>query len=250
MYFKNEAWDADLEGETRVYVVKDSQNRIPLYFSLKCGLLFKKKNYDLLEEAERDFVDAVLKAKKDNNQELLEAYYEYGSSDFENVDYLINIANQRYTRKTDPLLHGIIDFTLQVGTCYSAIELQHFCKNENYIPEIKPELLQVPFGFGIFWEVIVPEIFKITDTVGCKYLYLFAADKTENSLIQKLVHYYKNALKFYECQDDGINIIEPDYDENCYGLVQEISKLRINQEAVWEQYSDIFSINKERRTAF
>lgn len=54
------------------------------------------------------------------------------------------------------------------------------------IPEIEPELLQVPFGFGIFWEVIVPEI----------------------------------------------------------------SKLRINQEAVWEQYSDIFSINKERHTSF
>ncbi len=190
LYFKNEAWDADLDGETRVYVVKDSKNRIPLYFSLKCGLLFKKKNY------------------------------------------------------------GTIDSTLQVGTCYSAIELQHFCKNENYIPEIEPELLQVPFGFGIFWEVIVPEIFKITDKVGCKYLYLFAADNTENFSIQKLVHYYKNALKFYECQDDGINIIEPDYDENCYGLVQEISKLRINQEAVWEQYSDIFSINKERHTSF
>ena len=72
----------------------------------------------------------------------------------------------------------------------------------------------------------------------CKYLYLFAADHTEQADIKKLVYYYKSSLKFYECDDD-IMLIKPEYDENCYGLVQEIAKLRENREAVWQEYSDI-----------
>ena len=65
-----------------------------------------------------------------------------------------------------------------------------------YIPD---EHLDFPLGFGIFWEVIVPRILEITEHIGCQYLYLFAADHTE----------------------------------------QEIAKLRENREAVWQEYSDI-----------
>ena len=42
-----------------------------------------------------------------------------------------------------------------------------------------PEEVDIPLGFGIFWEIIVPIIIDITKKVGCKYVYLFAADKTE-----------------------------------------------------------------------
>ena len=79
----------------------------------------------------------------------------------------------------------------------------------------------------------------LIDMAFPEYLYLFAADKSENSDIKKLVRYYKDALKFYECEEDDIIIIKPEYDKYCYGLVEEISKLAENRETIWEEFSDI-----------
>ena len=234
-YLKTNAWEDDTEGETRIYLVKDSEHRPVVFFSLKCGLLFRSSSYDKLEESERDFVDMVVNAKKLDDQETVNSYYEYGSQEFRNIDALFQIANKRVDAKNEikELKDG--KHTLRVDSCFSGIELKHFCKNEMYIPD---EHLDFPLGFGIFWEVIVPRILEITEHIGCKYLYLFAADHTEQADIKKLVYYYKSSLKFYECDDD-IMLIKPEYDENCYGLVQEIAKLRENREAVWQEYSDI-----------
>ena len=64
--------------------------------------------------------------------------------------------------------------------------------------------------------------------MGCKYIYLFAADRTEEfevSNVRKLIRYYRNAFKFYECDEDDFIIVKPDYDKDCYGLIQEVNKL-------------------------
>lgn len=235
-YLKKNAWSEDLAGETRIYLVKDSEGKVALYFSLKCGLLFSKKQYDKLEDDERKFVDILVDAKRDNDLETIKSYYEYGSSEFSDIDRLFKIAEKRIDLKNETQEFGGKN-TLAVAECFSGIELRHFCRNEAYHT---PEDLKTPLGFGIFWEVIVREIFKITQKIGCKYLYLFAADKTENSDIKKLVRYYKSALKFYECDEDDIIIIRPEYDEDCYGLIQEITKLSSNQEAVWQEFSDVY----------
>ncbi len=123
--------------------------------------------------------------------------------------------------------------------CVSAIELRHLCRNEEYMV---PEEVEIPLGFGLFWEKIVPTLLDITEKVGCKYIYLFAADRTtefEHSDIKKLVRYYKNAFKFYECDEDDLIIVKPEYDDDCYGLIQEVSKLASNREAVWHEFSDV-----------
>ena len=112
-------------------------------------------------------------------------------------------------------------------------------KNEQYQAHSD---LGVPFGFGIFWEKIVPKLMEITKSVGCKYIYLFAADKSDefgDGNIKSLVNYYKNDFKFYECEDDDLVIVKPDYDEDCYGLIQEVSMLEHNREAVWHEFSDV-----------
>lgn len=236
-YLKNSAWDDDLDGETRIYLVKDSEGCVALFFSLKCGLLFSKNQYDKLEEDERSFVDMLVDAKRNNDQETINGYYEYGNSEFSDIERLFLIAEKRIETKNETQELGDGKNALKVEECFSGIELRHFCRNEAYQCPVD---LKTPLGFGIFWEVIVREIFKITCQVGCKYLYLFAADKTENSDIKKLVRYYKSALKFYECEEDDIIIIKPEYDKDCYGLIQEISKLSINQEAVWQEFSDVY----------
>lgn len=236
-YLKNSAWNEDLDGETRIYLVKDSDGCVALFFSLKCGLLFSKNQYDKLGDDERAFVDMIVDAKRNNDQETINSYYEYGSLEFSDIDRLFEVAEKRIHSKKEAQELGDGKNTLKVAECFSGIELRHFCRNENYQV---PFDLKTPLGFGIFWEVIVREILKITQKIGCKYLYLFAADKTENSDIKKLVHYYKSALKFYECEEDDIIIIKPEYDEDCYGLIQEISKLSSNQDAIWQEFSDVY----------
>lgn len=133
---------------------------------------------------------------------------------------------------------GQSENTINVPNCISAIELRHLCKNEDFIV---PEEVDIPLGFGIFWEIIVPIIIDITKKVGCKYVYLFAADKTEgqNEIeMKKLISYYKNNFKFSEC-DEGIKFVKPEYDNHCYGLIQRVSKMESNREAIWHEFSDI-----------
>ena len=69
-------------------------------------------------------------------------------------------------------------------------------------------------------------------------MYLFAADRTSDKEIRKLVQYYKNELKFSNVED--MMIIKPYYDNNCLGLVQKISELKSNREAIWEEFSDVY----------
>ena len=117
-----------------------------------------------------------------------------------------------------PIEIGQSENTINVPNCISAIELRHLCKNENFIVQ---EEVDIPLGFGSFWEIIVPIIIDITKKVGCKYVYLFAADKTEgqNEIdMKKLISHYKNNFKFSEC-DEGIKFVKPEYDNHCYGLI-------------------------------
>ena len=39
-YLQHLAWDEDTEGKTAYYLIKDPDNEIALFFSLKCGALF------------------------------------------------------------------------------------------------------------------------------------------------------------------------------------------------------------------
>ena len=144
-YLRNKAWDEDLDGETRIYLVKDSIGCVVLFFSLKCGLLFRKNQYDKLEEDERSFVDMLVKAKQEDDQETINNYYEYGSAEFLDIDRLFKIADKRIDSKNETRELGDGQYTLKVEECFSGIELRHFCKNEAYS---YPDEFKTPIGFG------------------------------------------------------------------------------------------------------
>lgn len=98
-YIKNEdrAWAEDSDGETRVYVVKDETDEIALFFSVKCGLLIGENPKYKLNPAEREFVEIVFEAKKNDDQSALEGYYEYGMSEFgDRIDTLFELADKRF----------------------------------------------------------------------------------------------------------------------------------------------------------
>lgn len=236
---KDKAWAEDSDGETRVYLIKDETGEIALFFSVKCGLLVGENLDESISEEEKDFVDSLINVKRENEEESIKNLYDARLSMYgqEHTDYLFLIANKRLESKTEATEIGQSDNTINVPNCISAIELRHLCKNEKYHT---PSNLGVPLGFGLFWEVIVPLIIKISEQVGCKYLYLFAADKTDTSnenKLRKLVSYYKNVLKFSEC-DEEIKLVKPKYDNYCYGLIQKIDLLESNRIAVWNEFSD------------
>lgn len=235
----DKAWEEDFNGETRVYLIKDESENIALFFSIKCGLLVGENLDEKLSDDEEAFVDAVIEIKRQKEEEAIRKMYEAGTSVYgDDVDRLFEIADKRWDTKTEATEIGQSENTINVPNCISAIELRHLCKNENYK---EPEDLGVPLGFGLFWEVIVPMIIQITNQVGCKYIYLFAADKTEEiekTELKKLISYYKNVLKFSEC-GEGIKLVKPEYDNHCYGLIQEVKELEANREAVWHEFSDV-----------
>ena len=46
-YLKTDAWKEDIDGETRVYLIREhNTRRIVLFFSLKCGTLFTTYKLD------------------------------------------------------------------------------------------------------------------------------------------------------------------------------------------------------------
>lgn len=240
-YIKDEdkAWAEDFSGETRVYLIKDESENVALFFSVKCGLLVGENSDEKLSEEYQDFVDAVIAVKREEDDEAIQQMYEAGLSMYgEYTDRLFEIADKRLDSKTEATEIGQSENTINVPNCISAIELRHLCKNEKFRI---PDDLGVPLGFGLFWEVIVPIIIDITKQVGCKYIYLFAADKTEEkekTELRKLISYYKNELKFSEC-GEGIKLVKPEYDNHCYGLIQKVTELEANREAVWHEFSDV-----------
>lgn len=168
---EDKAWTEDLDGETRVYLVKDKSGNIALFFSVKCGLLVGENLEEKLSDEYQEFVDAVIEVKRTKDKESIQRMYEAGTSMYgEEVDRLFEIAEHRLETKTESTEIGQSENTINVPNCISAIELRHLCKNEEFII---PEQLDIPLGFGIFWEVIVPILIEITKQVGCKYIYLF-----------------------------------------------------------------------------
>ena len=101
----------------------------------------------------------------------------------------------------------------------------------------RESLIELAFGVGLFWEHIAPLVIDISDKVGCRYLYLFAADLTDNNMgniNRKLVDYYRINLKFQF--DDTLYFIKPEYDRGCWCLCQSISDLNENKLWIWKQF--------------
>lgn len=233
------AWQDDLNGETSVYLIKDESGKIACYFSIRCGMIVGKDPGENLSDEEKNIVESYVSAKNEQNKAAIQNLYDAINIIFpDKADYLLSIASRQLERKIEASSIGQSQNTINVPVCYSGIEFKHLCRNANYM---KNKNIQAPLGFGLFWEKIVPIIIEISEKIGCKYIYLYAADKflhNNGRNAKRLVQYYKNDLKFYEC-NETMKFVKPDYDKFCYGLLQKISDLQRNREIIWERFSDV-----------
>lgn len=239
-YLKNPAWDEHQSGEKRFYLIKTIDGEIVAYFTLQCGLLFNTHHFSSTNNADTlEAFNILVQALDDSSGEKYNQAIEYLSSLYDDAQLqsIKTDAERKYNlSKEDNPNRG----ELRVQQTYSAIELVHFCRNYAYSDTSslygEETSDKIPLGFFLFWEIIVPKIQEIINSVGCKYIFLFAADKDDKH--QTLRDYYKRNLNFKET--DTIQILIPDYDSGCFPLFQEANNLETARQNEWLIRSDFF----------
>lgn len=236
-YLHEKAWTDDLEVETKVYLIKDDEGFLVAFFSVKCGLLYDSHEYEKLKGDELEFVNLVVEQYEMNlpdKGDIIQAYYDcYDQIADERKDKLMEIAFQRYDDSEEVRTSKDGSSIKRVHETFSAIEIAHFCKNDCYEYNID-NMMGVSLGSGLFWEKIIPKIKEAISIVGCKYLYLFAADNSDYEKVRSLVRYYKDDFKFDEIQD--LMIIKPDYDRKCQAMIQDVLEIERDGSAFWARY--------------
>lgn len=223
---KNEAYEEDEAGNIAYYLIKDKDENILFYFSIKCGIL-----YDLFGEEE--------KLRKINDLFLFLVELEKDpSSTKEDKETIASILESIRTRKglvkkelskishikknqiIEDLEKESEDNLKRVGKTFVGVEIVHFCANDNYRPSWEKLNINQKMGTVVFWHFLIPKICELRKIVGCEYLFLFAADLTPDEL---LVNYYKSNLGFKDSNEYGTAI--PLYDYACKFMHQELKDI-------------------------
>jgi quinol monooxygenase YgiN len=232
----NEAYSEDEEGTIAYYLVKDPDKHILFYFSLKCGQLYDKHLDFKLYKQLGELYDGLLKMKKEQDtskedSKIIELILEMIRS----RKGVIKADLKRISKKNKSIEEFeklFDDDTEKVGTTFSGIEIVQFCANENCLKYWEQYKFNQKLGVVIFWHFVVPIIKKLMDIVGCQYLFLFAADDSED---EDLVNYYKTWLKFESSPERSA--ATPVYDLTCKFLFQATSSLAEKQQYFYNNFN-------------
>lgn len=232
---RNEAYSDDENNIVAYYVVKHPNGKILLFFSLKCGMLYDQ------------FLDAknILRYRKLVNQ--IEKIYQRDDLTDEEKKILEGIREKlrmqvglskqdisEIPKKDDVICDiekEINDNMAHVGATFSGIELVHLCANDDAREDWESLNIGQRLGFVAFWHFIVPIVLECVRYIGCQYLFLFAADKSED---EDLVSYYRR-LEFIDSTERAT--VKPLYDLTCKFMYQEISALKANQEKFFQNFN-------------
>ena len=223
------AWDEDEAGKIAYHVVKDKNGTIVLFFSLKCGVLYNPNFYNIVKR-EFNKAKALYNALMNKPhapkwaQEHIEKLKANGSlyrgGMEEIVVHYFQLKAELDALKEEQQDEGSMKI-VRTDRTYAGIELVHFCANERYRKKWKALNLGHPMGETLFWHFVVPTFLQINSFIGCEYVYLFAADSTED---RTLINYYENALQF--TRPDDIGTTKPFYDFSCVFMCQELTMLK------------------------
>lgn len=232
----NEAYSEDEGDKIAYYLVKDKEGHILFYFSLKCGQLYDKHlDFDLFKLL-GELYDGLLKMKSEPD---------ITPEDSLAIDKILEEIRSRKgvlkedLKKITKKNRSIEDFEKvfkddadKVGATFSGIEIVQFCSNEDCLDYWKNYGINQKLGVVVFWHFIVPIIIKIKEWIGCEYLFLFAADDSED---ENLVNYYKSWLKFESSNERSA--ATPVYDLTCKFLYQETCSLEDKRDAFFKNFN-------------
>lgn len=233
---KNEAYEDDENGTVAYYVVKNTEGQIVFFFSLKTGLLYDRhideKAIKLMKKV-NDFVQENLKSAEATDAQIqalskfIEKIRSHKGITKEDLDSLPNKNNTLLEDLQQELNNNIT----HVGKTYSALELVHFCANDD--TRGWWDSVDLPYGLGIivFWMFIVPIIIDARKLIGVQYLFLFAADLSED---RDLIKYYQDNLMF--TLDENRATVKPLYDLSCKFMYQETVSLSIRKDEFFNNF--------------
>ena len=221
---QSEAFEEDDNGSVAYYVIKNQEGGILFYFSLKCGQLYDKliekehlrliKNlFQYFDELENE------ESTSDEDRQLIKEIREsvrtskgISKAELEKI--------QKKDNKAVKDIESVFTENLQrVGQTFAGIEIVQFCANENYRDFFDSLGFFPHFGAIVFWYFLVPKVLEVRRLIGCQYLFLFAADTSDD---ESLIRYYRT-LHFSDAGQHGAVI--PFYDWTCRFMCQEISCL-------------------------
>lgn len=234
---QSDAFEEDENGSVAYYVIKNKEDGgIVFYFSLKCGQL-----YDKLIEKEQlrliknlfQYFDEIEKEESTSEEDrrlIKEIRESVRTSKGISKAELEKIQKKNNKAVTD--IENVFTENLQrVGQTFAGVEIVQFCANENY-REIFDSLGFFPhFGAIVFWHFLVPKVLEVRKYIGCQYLFLFAADTSDD---ESLIRYYRT-LHFTDIGEHGAVI--PLYDWTCRFMYQEISGLSQGQEEFFNNFN-------------
>lgn len=233
---QSDAYEEDENGSVAYYIIKNSAGGILFYFSLKCGQLYDKliekeklrliknlfKYFDQIEKEESTSEEDRRLIKE--IRESVRASKGISKAELEKI--------QKKDNKAVTDIENLFTENLQrVGRTFAGVEIVQFCANENY-REFFDSLGFFPhFGAIVFWHFLVPKILEVRKFIGCQYLFLFAADTSED---ESLIRYYRT-LNFTD--EGGHGAVIPLYDWTCRFMYQEISGLSQGKEEFFNNFN-------------
>lgn len=234
---QSEVFEEDENGSVAYYVIKNKEDGgIVFYFSLKCGQL-----YDKLIEKEQlrliknlfQYFDEIEKEESTSEEDrrlIKEIRESVRTSKGISKAELEKIQKKDNKAVTD--IENVFTENLQrVGQTFAGVEIVQFCANENYRKFFDSLGFFPHFGAIVFWHFLVPKVLEVRKYIGCQYLFLFAADTSDD---ESLIRYYRT-LHFTDVGEHGAVI--PLYDWTCRFMYQEISGLSQGQEEFFNNFN-------------
>lgn len=234
---KNEAMEEDEEGSVAYYLIKDSDDNILFFFSLKSGSLYDS-HFDtsviklikkLNDVVQAHLADAEMSEKeRETLQNIQEKIRSHKGITKRDIDRLPRIKEDLFADLEKELNKNVT----HVGKTYSSIELVHFCANHACSNIWESYNLPHSIGVVVFWHFIVSKIIEARNILGIQYLFLFAADLSEED---SLIGYYRDKLDFM--RDEERATVKPIYDLSCEFMYQETKDLEERRKQFFNHFN-------------
>lgn len=243
-YLHTDGWEQDRCGEIAFYVIKSNEGMPCLFFGIKCGGVFQPFYED---DFEKQLEENNKKVKQISYNKIEKILTEEGNQS----SIVLRMSRQiEKTQSINDNYQEYLDFIgadkkqeglrpiQRVSFSFSGVEITHFCKNEddkvkNMWNSLREQYqFRYPMGEVFFWKFIVPKFIDIQEIVGCQYVYLFAADRSEDCVLS---NYYRTELHFQRVETLGV--VKPIYDLTCEFLSQDVNSMKHNMEEFWENFN-------------
>lgn len=232
-FFKGIVCDRDQEAYNS-YVIISREGNVLLFFTIRCGELINNslKNPSAEEWSYASRCYPLIKNLSDNkdvatNSMLYEQLVHEAESKGISRNTILNLAILIMDMKKEPA-RGV----QHVESTHSGVELVAFGKTLYADTFQANNNLPKSLSQTMFWHTIVKKVQEIQKIVGCKYIYLFAADSKPEG---RLVSLYRNSMHLDA--DDGLGVNKPHEDWACWLQYQKISELKKWQQLFFDDYN-------------